>query len=206
MIWPNKLSGTGPEVQFLNRLLDKCKEVAIVSTAGNGYRLRPSPSGTALDIIQSSGGIGSPVEIKTVHFKQSLGDYFLTNEGIPVAKHFKLRNSITHETIYGTAVNFTYPHNPVGGGPSADSLAYLYRQAKIGASGTPENQGVVPQFLVNDPILIIQPSDGCGVTAGVPLMSDLKDLVTSVGGIAVPITWMMIPDARAWTQFANPGF
>lgn len=207
MIWPNKLSGIGPEVQFLNRLLDKCREVEIVSTGGNGYRLRPSPSGTALDIIYPSGGVGGAgISTNTVHFKQSLGDYFLTQEGIAVAKSFKIRCSIANENIYGSNISFTYPHNPTGGGPSSDTLAYLYRQAKIGASGTPENQGLVPQLLVGDPILVIQPTGGCGTTAGVPLMSDPKDLVTSIGGIPVPITSMMIPDARAWTIFANPNF
>jgi hypothetical protein len=207
MNWPNPLSGVGPEVQFLNRLLAKSRESEIVSKAGNGYRLRPSPSGTAMEIIYPSGGVGGVgISTKTVHFQQSLGDYFLTQEGIAVAKSFKIRCSIASETIYGTVINFTYPHSPAGGGPSGDSLAYLYRQAKIGASGTPENQGLVPQLLVGDPILIIQPTGGCGTASGVQLMSDPKDLVTSVGGIAVPITWMMMPDARAWTIFANPNF
>lgn len=161
-------------------------------------------------------GGGKPTQIKFFHFSQSLSDYFLTTEGIAVAKPYKLRNSISQEIIYGTTVKFTYPHNPNGGGPSTDSLAYLYRVASIGSGSntTTENQGVNPQYLSGDIIYAIQ-MDDTGVK------SDPKDHTTTpqvqdpahpddptkkIDGPPVKITWLQISTQQAWSKFKNQTF
>lgn len=140
-------------------------------------------------------------------FLKSLGDYFLTGQGIAVAKSPDIRCSIGSKLIYGTVWAYTYPHNPVGGGPSTDALAYLYRVAKTGSgsSAITENQGLVPQLSAGnvsipaDKIVAEYMPNGTGVN------SDPLDLVTSVGGISVPIKWQM-QGPHMWAKFANQGF
>lgn len=188
--------------QLINDILAQLRAQRI--RGSSTMKVNESANGTTLLPKLGGGGSSAPSPMRTLHFKQSLGDYFLTNEGIAVAKDYKLRCSITSQTIYSVLFLFTYPHNPAGGGPSSDPLAYLYRVAATPtvSNTVPENEGIVPQFLVNDPILCCQPSDGTNGTGG-NIMSDPRDLATSIGGTPVPVTWMMLPCSRAWSRFNN---
>lgn len=146
-------------------------------------------------------GAVAGVQVSIFSFVQSLGDYFIAKDSsgkkVAIAKTYKLRNSILTETIYGNVINFKYPHNPHGGGPSSDPLAYLYRTASLTGGGS-ENQGVVPQYLVNDVIYALQCDTG--------VMSDPLDTVISVGGKSVDVNWIQIASAQAWCRFSDQTF
>lgn len=190
MNWPNPPDGTSLTVQFLRRLLFACRASQLISSPGN-YLLERTSNGTLIK-FQAGGGSSAPVsvQVKALHFKKSLGDYFLTNEGTSVAKGYKLRNSITSETIYGSVVNFTYPHNLAN-----DALAYIYRVATVTNAGS-ENQGIVPQFLVNDLIYAVQFTTGV-----VSIAADTSQPTgTAVGYLDLNV------DGRAWSRFSNQNF
>lgn len=140
---------------------------------------------------QIASGPAQSLAIKPYHFKQSFGDYFLTQEGTSIAKCPKLRNSITSQNIYGTTVQFTYPHNIAG-----DPLYGLYRVASVVNVGTTENEGVTPQFLVGDLIYAIQISTG--------VVSEAADTSQPVGTAVGWLHWNI--DGQAWTRFSNPAF
>lgn len=172
-------------------------------TGGTGVYVSGADVGY-LDLNIDGRGLTSP---RAFTFQKSLGDYFLTNQGIAVAKTPDIRCSITSKSIYGTTWNFTYPHNPGGGGPSSDYLAYIYRVAKTGsgASAITENQGLVPQLSAG--LGAIQPDTIIAeyMPNGTGIISDPLDLVTSIGGISVPIKWQM-QGPHMWSKFSNMSF
>lgn len=185
---PKRLIGNGALEQWLNQLLRFVESRQVISSPSNS--VEESSRGISLR-SKGGGGSSSPISIQAYHFKQSFGDYFLTQEGTSIAKCPRLRNSIGQQTIYGTIVNFFYPHNVAN-----DNLYGLYRIASVPNVGTTENEGVTPQFLVNDLIYAIQ------MTTGV--VSESADTSQPVG---TPIGWLDLNlDGRAWTRFSNPAF
>lgn len=158
-----------------------------VSYTQNGQFVRVKPSAT-----------GSPSVGKNLNFLQAYGDYILTTQGIAVARPAYCRcESVGTEIIYGGAYTYSFPHDPPGGGPSSDPLAYLYR-VSAGPSAN-ENQGVIPYYTAELSIFCYQPQGGTGV------MSDPLDTVTSPNGVPVPIIWQH-DGAFAWTAFADQTF
>lgn len=208
---PKRMTGQSPLAQWLNQLLEfaiSCKPISSPTVKASD-----SPRGTILTAAGQAGG-SPPSGAEKYHFKQSLGDYFLTEEGIAVAKPANIRNSITQEIIYGTVFDMTYPHNPAGGGPSADPLAYVYRVATIHNSQLPpEVQGVTPQYKPRGQVtaqggtFIQKPDEITAIECDTGVMSDPLDLVTSANGKPVAIGWLQIsPGSPAWTKFSNQGF
>lgn len=185
---PQKVNGDDSKlVQLVNDMLAQLR--ASKPRGSPTINVSETADGTIIEAI-ARGSSQPGVQIKALHFTRSFGDYFLTQEGIPVAKGFKLRNSITQATIYGTVVSYTYPHN-IGGDP----LAYVYRLASITGLATKENQGVVPQFLPNDLIFAVQFGD-------TKVASVSNDASQPAG---TPITWLDLNvDGRVWTRFSNP--
>jgi hypothetical protein len=190
---PPKPAGTSPEARYVRYLGDMIHG-PLKLLAGPGLRLERTNTGTRLFTTPVPAG-GTAATAKEFHFQQSLGDYFLTTEGVPIAKLPELRCSIGSSTVYGVVIGFTYPHNPAHGGPSADPLGYLYRVANYG--GQTERQGIIPAYYAGNTIMAIP----CQTT----VMSDPADLVTSPGGIPQPINWVQISPA-AWTRFADQSF
>lgn len=164
---------------------------------GLGYKVKESPTGTALEIRPGGGGgtPAAPVSVQEFFFFSSFKDYWLCTDvtGVTqyrVAKPHKLRNSISGEVIYGASVGFGYPHNI----STADPLYGLYRVASIG--GLAENQGVVPQCLHLDKIYAIT----------VPAIRTTEAADTGVA-TGTPITLLDInADGRAWAAFQNQNF
>lgn len=185
---PPRPSGSDRQALFLQWVWDRLTQLKFNNSSTVSWDMRTS--GVTANAAPASAVAASGVTIKALHFKQSFGDYFLTTEGTSVAKGYKLRNSITKETIYGTVVNFAYPHNVAG-----DSLAYIYRAATVTGAGS-ESQGVVPQYLYNDLIYAVQIQTG--------VLSSPDDTSQPTG---TAIGWLDLNcDGRAWTRFSNPAF
>lgn len=169
-------------------------------------------AGIVLRVKQAKGGSApaAATQIKYLSFKQSLGDYFLATDSTgkiyQVAKPYKLRNSISRAVIYGSQINYTYPHNPVGGGISADKLAYLYRVATLNSDSTQtENEGVVPQYLPAN----VAPNIIADIIEAIQVPN--TGVISVADGSGIPantiITWQdQNIDGRAWALFSNPAF
>jgi hypothetical protein len=217
MVPPPKLNGTGPLDMWLNALRDYCIASKPVSTPL--IRASETAKGTGL-YPQAVGGAAAPaVVIKKLIFAQSLGDYFLTYESQPlnaaptpgpaVAKIPELRNSITAQVIYGVQYVYTYPNNPAGGGPSTNQYAYVTRKQALGSDQTQfDEQEVTPPFCAaHGPGIDSQPFGQGDIIYAVQMdtgvMSDPKDLVTSINGVPAAIGWMHFTTAKAWTSLNN---
>lgn len=192
---PKRMTGNSALAQWCNSLLDFATANRIMQ--GLGYRVKESPTGTALEIRPGGGGgtPAAPLSVQEFFFFSSFKDYWLCTDGTGttqyrVAKPHKLRNSISGEVIYGTAFNFSYPHNT---GPT-DPLYGLYRTATSG--GLTENQGVVPPCLHLDKIYAI--------TVPAIRFSEAADAGVPVN---TPITLLDLNcDGRAWAAFQNQNF
>ncbi len=209
---PVRPTGSTPEALF-DQWSHENQTNALKINDSSGMKVSRTTRGFILQPKRVPGGSpATSITVKRLSFKQSLGDYFLATElstgtVYQVAKPYKLRNSIGFEIIYGSRINFSYPHNPAGGGLSADTLAYLYRKAVLSTDNTrTENQGIVPQYLpattapvhAADVLYAVQMSSGTGV------VSDPLDVLSNPG---TPIVWLDLNvDGRAWTRFSVQTF
>ena len=157
----------------------------IFAHARPGKSSAPQPVQTKLLTI----GVGSGFQFS---------DYIVTKEGVAVAKPYKIRCSVKQTTILGTKFDLAYPHNPNGGGPSADDLAYIYRTQNFhnaGPGSVPEYQIINPEFCDGDEITAIK--------IPTSVMSDPLDTVTSKNGKSVAIEWALFsPQSYAWTALS----
>lgn len=200
MNWPNEPVGNSAMLQWCRRLLQICRTSAIIP--GPGYTLKQGAKGTIIGFNIPAAQVTSSFELLKGNYSSSLGDYILLTDGTAVAKPYKIRNSITREKIYGNDLTFTYPHNPVGGGPSVDPLAYLYRVASAGGLVT-ENEGVNPQYLSGTDSFTGVGDEISYVPATTGIMTDPLDPVGSPGGVATAVAFLQVSTAAAWTRFSN---
>lgn len=182
---PKRPIGTDPKSYFLGWVWDYITSHGRLID-GPGYKISRMPQGQSIILAPAVLAPGAPqISVKPYNIQSVHGDYLIAIDGTQIAKGYKLRNSIGGETIYGTVVHFSYPHNSAG-----DSLFGVYRVASINNAGT-ENEGVTPQYLVNDIIYAVQ----------------LNVSVKDDAGNALALQWLDLNvDGRAWTRFSNPAF
>lgn len=217
---PLRPTGYDNEALFAQRVYDndfgqsqklRSSRTVKISKAHNGIFVKVKQNPAAQ--VQAA---PTPVSVTRLTFIKSFGDYtvcFDPTKGtrlggpfIPVAKPQDLRNSIVNKTIYGNSWTYGYPHNPVGGGPSADVLAYIYRTATL--QSVSQREGVVPQWL---PVNSINVSNGIGAASEV-----LAITVSNGTGVALDPKDDLVPKLtaitfeeigpRAWTVFADQSF
>jgi len=109
-------------------------------------KMRPSPPGQAASGVQE------------LFLVAVFGNYTVCKNAqggmFAVAKPAALRNYITSETIIANAAqtavtyNYTYPHNPVAGGPGTDPFSYQMRVSTSATDGTIEKELIDPPYLL----------------------------------------------------------
>jgi len=169
-------------------------------------KARPSPAAPPA---------AAPTPLERFYLMAVYGDYIVGYDAltgnaangpfIPIAKPFEMRNSILTATIYGQVWNYTYPHNPAGGGPSADTLAYMYRQSTLAAGGASVIEGYVPPYLGGINLVLGSPRSLIHaqlVNGGTGVVLDPKDTLVTAG---TAINYLEV-SSRAWTAFANQQF
>lgn len=209
---PPRLGGNTPLENWLNRFLEWAKSgrpisspVCRASETNQGMLLYPLALGQG----------GTPATTATVElllFKSAFANYTVCQNAagliIPVAKPQELRNNITKRNIYNLDFNYTYPHNPAGGGPSVDQYAYNMRQVSYTPPGgvlTTVKQLYVPPYLLPGKITntggsvsaSIVPAMLVNGSTGVSL--DPLDTVTPAGTV---IKYIEISH-RAWAKSAD---
>lgn len=168
---PGEPTGTSREANWLRRF--RAFAVSCRLLPGVGYKLRHSTSGTILEIEPARGGGGTTTSAQLYKITNVKREYLVcrtwdgTTDGttdIYIAKPFKLRETLTGETIDNIAVAYSYS--------SSGFDTYLIRTARATISGqvTSEKQIVVPRYLVGDKIYampcsaaVITASDGLSI-------------------------------------------
>lgn len=136
--------------------------------------------------VQATGG--GAAGASTFHFATMFDNYFLTVEGVRIAKMETLRNDVTKEVATdGTVWTMTYA--------TTGAIAYIHR-AKVAGSVT-EYQAVAPIYKVASSgvnpseIYAFQPSGGTGI-------------VTIAADTGVPtgtaVLWQELGPARLWCK------
>lgn len=159
---PRRPTGSSPEAIFAGWVYDFITlrgRILSSSTIGASYR----SNGIVLDAKQTPGGSGANAQLFTIANVATdiHGDYYdCTPIGggatVKVAKPFKLRNSITTETIDGVAYAYTYS-SPVA-------------RTSVG-NGISESQVIIPRFLNGDFILALNIGSSNAKVTGQPTIS-----------------------------------
>lgn len=125
------------------------------------------------------GAASTPTQTKRLHFKQMFGDYFMTQEGIAVAKPWLLRASRTTQNDFdGNTWNITYLN---------DNSSKAYQSRKKVFSTTTEYQRISPPYNVNDEIVAEQ-------------MDDTGISYIDSHGNPQAVTWAEVRPGRMWAR------
>lgn len=180
---PGKLSGSHPLAGWLNQLRDFAASCQLTSVVGG--RFSQGANGTQLFVAPGGGSGGKGLALNYCTFV-SMGSALITvrpsdgnvdgSDDFQIAKPYKLRFTITSQTIDSVQIDYTY--NTTG------NYCYINqrRTATVHADTPTEDQVIIPRYLVGDPIYYVT-----GVTTGV-----LNGSSVDYGKLDINV------DGRAW--------
>lgn len=176
--WPNKLGGKPKLVNWLNRMLDRCRASELKQVIGG--RLIENSDGKTLVIDGAEKSSG--VSVGLYRLKSVQADYITckawdgTEDGkvtsdasadVYIAKNPEIRETLGQtgtptETIEGVAYYYTYADISASGSGQNTPPTKLnrYRFAKLVDGTLIETCAVTPEWLLNQPILAIPATTG----------------------------------------------
>lgn len=180
-------------VQAFNRLLAAAKASQLISNEQD-YRLERTTNGSLLHIKPSTGSTTAGGSVTAYHFATMFGDYYLTAEGVRVAKPYNLRASVTSEVgTDGTVYGFSYA--PFG---SAGGIGYIHRsKTTFSFGGYTEFQAIAPIYQAVIGTTKASEILATQVTNPTRIVTEAADTTVAVG---TAITWFEIPSGRVWMK------